>query len=100
MTISDVASGLILQAAGFAAAQILELEEEEAKNASSLAGRTAVPRLRRSVRDIYMSLGDLHFRRAYHMPYAKFRQLHAVLASGGGAIQGCYLTRYVPLLHS
>ncbi len=47
MTISDVASGLILQAAGFAAAQILE--KEEAKNTSSLAGRTAVPRLRQSV---------------------------------------------------
>jgi hypothetical protein len=59
MTISDVASGLILQAAGFAAAQILE--EEEAKNASSLAGRTAMPRLRQSVHDIYISLGDLYF---------------------------------------
>jgi hypothetical protein len=53
MTISNVASGFILQAAGFAAAQILE--EEEAKNVSSLAGRTAVPCLRRSVHPLCSS---------------------------------------------
>jgi hypothetical protein len=79
MTVFDDACALILQVAGCAAAQILE--EEEA-GASSCAGIMAVLRVRRSVHELYMCLGDMYFQRAYHMPYESFRKLHQMLASG------------------
>ena len=83
MTIRDDACAHIIQAAGCAAAWILENEEVEAKNAlSRAAGRIARPRQRRLVHEVYMSLGDFYFRRAYRMSYELFRNLHKLLATG------------------
>ena len=83
MTIRDDACAHIIQAAGCAAAWILENEEAEAKNAlSRAAGRIARPRQRRLVHEVYMSLGDFYFRRAYRMSYESFRRLHKLLATG------------------
>jgi hypothetical protein len=53
MTIPDDACAFIVQAAGCAAAWILEDEEAEA-NALSRAGRIARPRKRHSVHEVYM----------------------------------------------
>ena len=81
MTIPDDACALIVQEAGCAAEWILEDEEAEA-DASSRAGRIARPRQRRLVHEVYMSLGDFYFRRAYRMSYESFRRLHRSLATG------------------
>ncbi len=67
MTIPDDACALTVQAAGCAAAWVLEDEEEA--YASSRAGRIAKPRRQRSVHEIYISLGDTYFRHAYCMSY-------------------------------
>ena len=66
---------------GCAAAWILEDEEAEA-NALSCAGRITRPRQRRLVHEVYMSLGDFYFRRAYRMSYESFQNLHTLLATG------------------
>ena len=79
MTVPDDACALIVQAAGCAAAWILE--DEEGAYASSRAGRIAKPRRRHSVHEIYISLGDTYFRRAYHMSYPLFQRLHKLLAT-------------------
>jgi hypothetical protein len=75
MTIPNDACAFIVQAA--------RLEDEEAEaNALSRAGRISRPRKRRSVQEVYMSIGDLYFRRAYRMSYESFRRLHKLLATG------------------
>ena len=64
MTIPDNACALIVQAAGRVAASTLEDEKEDA-DASSHAGRIARPQKRHSVHEVYMSLGETYFWRAY-----------------------------------
>jgi hypothetical protein len=77
----DDACALIVHAAGCATAWILEDEEAEA-NALSRAGRIARPWQRHLVHEVYMSLGDFYFRRAYRMSYKSFQHLHKLLATG------------------
>lgn len=46
------------------------------------AGATHRRRIRRTVKEIYMSLGPIYFRRAYRMSYASFCTLHSILKDG------------------
>jgi hypothetical protein len=75
--IEDVCA-IIVQAAAFAAAEILHKEES---SVSSRAGRIAVVRVRRSVHDVSCCLGSSYFQRAYRMSYKKFWNYHSKLAT-------------------
>jgi len=72
------ACAIIVQAAAFAAADILYKEEN---SMSSRAGRIKVGRVRRSVHEVYRCLGPLYFQRAYRMSYESFWNLHTKLAT-------------------
>ena len=82
---------LIVQAAGFVAAHI---SEEENAIKILCAGSMAIPRMRRSLHDIYQSLGNSYFWHAYRIIYKKigtFMQFwHPVLilCAKGGAEGG------------
>jgi hypothetical protein len=72
------ACAIIVQAAAFAAAEILHKEES---SVSSRAGRIAVGRVRRSVHEVYRCLGNSFFQRSYRMSYESFWNLHTKLAT-------------------
>ena len=69
MTVSNDACDLIVQAAGFVAAHILE-EEDAIK--TLCAGRMTIPHKGQSVHDIYQPLGYSYFWHAYRMTCKKF----------------------------
>ena len=94
MTIPTDACALIVQAVGCAAMWTLADEKEDA-GASSRAGRIARPRKRQSVHDVYMSVGDTYFKRAYRMSYDSFRRLHKLLATGINSAR-LKMRRYIP----
>ena len=48
----------------------------------SRKGKSAQPRIRRSVKEIYKCLGPVYFRRAYRMSYQSFWILHSKLKPG------------------
>ena len=54
----------------------------EAPASSNRLGRSARPRIRRTVEDVLDVMGDIFFRRAYQMSYQSFLQLNIKLAPG------------------
>lgn len=54
----------------------------ERKQRGARYGSATRPQVRRSVRDIYLCLGDQYFRRAYRMSYQSFCKLHEELKDG------------------
>ena len=89
----DDGCSFVVQAAACAASYLLQQSGKPQKE--SHAGRVAIRRVRRSVREIYSVLGADYFRRAYRMSYESFWQLHSKLAT---RINAARLTarRYVP----
>ena len=89
----DDGCSFVVQAAACAASYLLQQSGKPQKK--SRAGRVAIRRVRRSVREIYSVLGADYFRRAYRMSYESFWQLHSKLAT---RINAARLTarRYVP----
>jgi hypothetical protein len=89
---------LVAQAAVTAVAAILEDEDEAAKKKKMIneqeeeehqrqkrmrtAGRKPRQRSRRSMAEIYESLGPYYFRRAYRMSYESFNRLHGRMKEG------------------
>ena len=86
------ACAIIVQAAAFAAAEILHKEES---SVSSRAGRIVVVRVRHSVHNVYRCLGSSYFQRAYRMSYKKFWNLHSKLATRINLAR-LAMRRYVP----
>ena len=76
---SDDGCYFVIQAAACAASYLLQQRGKPQKK--SRAGRVAVRRARRSVREVYRTLGADYFRRAYRMSYESFWQLHSKLAT-------------------
>ena len=62
-----------------AIAAVAYLDDKKAGNRRCLRAR---PRMRRSVAEIYESLGPTYFRRAYRMTYESFLKLHQKLQEG------------------
>ena len=62
-----------------AIAAVAYLDDKKAGNRRCLRAR---PRMRRSVEEIYESLGPTYFRRAYRMTYESFLKLHQKLQEG------------------
>ncbi len=86
------ACAIIVQAAAFAAAEILHKEES---SMSSCAGRIVVVRVWRSVHKVYCCLGSSYFQRAYRMSYESFWNLHTKLATRINCAR-LAMRRYVP----
>ena len=86
------ACAIIVQAAAFAAAEILHKEES---SVSSRAGRIAVRRVWRSVHEVYRCLGNSYFQRANRMSYKSFWNLHTKLATRINRAR-LAMRRYVP----
>lgn len=52
------------------------------KKPGSRKGKSARPRIRRSISEIYDALGAIYFRRAYRMSFESFWELHEQLKDG------------------
>ena len=78
--IVSVTNQLILQSRQRQRRLLLELlEEEEATNEGTRLDCPTIPRIRKSVRQIFRELGPNYFRRSFRMRWSTFKQLYFTL---------------------